>query len=145
MLGVAIAPALVASTAEAALVVEGGVVYPAGVLVRVGARLRRAISQTDNYIAPQFHWHWPPHPPDAGFIDVGVRFVDGTELRNSDNTLLSLSGAGSALSAWHDLWAPGAPLDGTVELWTRWIGAGIAETRTRLELTAARTGPTPIW
>jgi hypothetical protein len=140
ILGRSIPPVLLATNDEAALVLEGGVAYPQGLVLRFGARVRRSIATRDStYFSPLFHWHWPPHPPDGGFVNVGVRYADGTTFTNTDppgarGAFHGLSGSGSAIAGWHEFWIAPAPMDSHVEVWSQWVGAGIDETVTTIDV-----------
>src|SRR4051794_7214834 len=129
---------VLASTSEVAILLEGGWVYPQGLVLRFGARVRRSLAATAlSYAPPIFHWHWPPHLPGAEFINVGVGYRDGSRFTNTDRpdapaALHGLSGSGSSMAGWHEFWLSPAPPGGDIELWTRWVAAGVEETATAI-------------
>ena len=140
LLGVTLAPMVVASTREAAVVLEAGWAYPEGLMLRFGVRIRRSISAEDGtYLSPTFHWHWPPQPPDAAFVNIGLRYPDGAKLTNTDapnasGGLNSLGGSASSTGGSHEFFAWPAPRNGPVEVWTRWEAAQIPETHVVISL-----------
>jgi hypothetical protein len=88
----------------------------------------------------------------TGIVLIGLRFSDGTELRNLDERgsaghLGGLGGRGGSFTGHYEFVAP-MPPEGELELWAAWPAAQIPETRTVLDASLIReaaAGLHPPW
>jgi hypothetical protein len=132
-----------AFTGEVAIVLRSVVAFPDGVECHLEVRARQEIDNLVNGDAfPTIHSRWPPRPPGAGFILVGVRFGNGATARNwgpSEGAAIVLAGGGGSprMSKLNFYIFP-LVSDGPMEVWVEWPGAGIEATRTLLDGSAIR-------
>jgi hypothetical protein len=137
----AVADLILAKTDEVALILRSLTSHPDGMRFTLNVQIRQRVD-AGTHVLPSIYHRYPPNPPDEGFICVGVRFADGTTVRNIGNSHgggLWLGGGGGDDRSYRfqfDVFPLASP--GPMEVWVAWPGAGLLETRMVLDGGAIR-------
>jgi hypothetical protein len=138
-----------------ALMMRNLIAHPKVMTLSVEAIFRHPLIQgtgTLGHNSPTFGHSISGQSVGTGTVLFGLRFSDGTRLRNLDargnpGPLGSPLGSGGGFTGSHVFWAP-LPSPGELEIWVAWPATEIPETRTALDgsrVIDTAAAETPLW
>jgi hypothetical protein len=124
------------------LMLRSLIAFPRVMTLTIVALFRNPLVKGDGTLGdncPTFSPQVSGEPLGTGIVLIGLRFSDGTRLRNLDDrgsvgNLEGLGGCGFGFTAQYEFFTL-LPPPGELELWTAWPAAGIPETRILLDAT----------